>query len=386
MGCSRKQESASAAGAKDAPVKVTMTKVVTTPVERTVEITGTLFGEEEATVAAEVSGRVVEVVADLGDAIKNGELLARIDPTNYQLDIEEQRSELVTALAKLGLDTLPEGDIDYDTLPIVARASAQADNAKAKLERARKLFERTPALISEQDFADIQTQFEVATTSVNVERLNAKSLVADARVRESGLKLAQQRLANTRVLAPSEKLLTYRVASRRISLGELVTIGQPMFRLVASDRVKFRGQVPERYAKDVLVGASSQLLTDASAEPINAAVMRVSPAVDSQTRTFEVEIDAENAQGTLKPGSFMIARIRIGVKNDAKFVPSSAVQQFAGVQRVFSVKDGKVVEHRITLGKSVNDMREILDDVGDNLDQVIDNPRNVRAGMSVSPT
>ena len=132
-------------------------------------------------------------------------MLARIDPTDFRLAAEEQRASLQQSLARLGLEALPEGEIDVTTLPPVARAQAEASNAKAKFERARQLFEREPPLLSAQDFADIRTQNEVAETSVRVERLNAEAMLAEARSKASALAIAQKRLEETRIIAPMEQ-------------------------------------------------------------------------------------------------------------------------------------------------------------------------------------
>lgn len=356
--------------------------MTTKPTERSIEVTGTLYGEEEVSIAAEVPGRVVEVLADLGDPVQHGGPLAQIDSTDYDLAVEEQRAAMMTALARVGLDALPEGDIDTDALPIVLRAKAQAENAEARLTRARKLYERTPPLISEQDFSDIQTQHEVALTTVNVERLNAKSLVAEARAKASALRQAEQRLRDSRIIAPAEKPLTYRVAARQVSVGEVVSVGQPMFRLVASDRVKFRGQIPERFAGLVSVGSIAAISISSSPKPFDAKVSRISPAVDADTRTFEVEIEAANPDGLLKPGSFALARINTQTVAEARFVPESAVLTFAGVQRLFSVRDGKVVEHRVKLAKPDAGLREVLEDFT-GVESVIDRPRGLVAGTPV---
>lgn len=379
-GC-REQPAAATANAE--PTRVRLAAVETRPTDRYVEITGTLFGEEEVAVAAEVPGRVIEIRADLGDAVSHGGELARLDPTDYQLAVDEQRAAMLASLAKVGLDSLPEGDIDLSTLPVVARAEAQESNAAAKLDRARKLYERTPPLISEQDFADIRTQHEVASTSAGVERLNARSLAADARVRASALRTAERRLALTRLLAPAARPVTYRVALRRVSAGEVVAQGQTLFRLVASDRVKFRGQVPERFASRFAAGTPAQVIVDGYPAPFEAAVSRVAPAVDIATRSFEVEIGAANDDGRLKPGSFVRARIRVGTQPDARFVPDSAVSRFAGVQRVYSVKDGKAVEHRVETGEAVGGQRELLTALA-GVDAVIDAPRALRAGAPVT--
>lgn len=365
-----------------APREVTLVQVVAKPAERIIEITGTLFGEEEVIISAKVPGRVVRIAADLGDQVASAAPVASIDPTDYALAVEEQQAALEASLAKLAIDHLPTGDFDVSTLPLVARAQAEARNAEARLERAKRLFDRTPPLLSEQDYADIQTQAEVASTSAAVERLNAMSLIANARVSAAALSIARQRLADSTLAAPGEPALTYRVAARMVSVGELVSANQPLFRLVAVDRIKFRGQVPERFSSRLRVEAPAVLIADAYPEPFAANVSRISPAVDPQTRAFPIEILATNPDRRLMPGAFARARIVTDIDPDARFVPTSAVAQFAGISRIFSVHDGKVIEHRVTLGPETDGMREILSGLG-SVDQIIDRPRGLGAGVPV---
>lgn len=379
-GCDRAPERPAA----EAPParEVVLVPVVTKPAQRAIEITGTLFGEEEVTISAKVPGRIAAISADLGDEVASGATVAVIDPTDYTLAVDEQQASLQADLAKLGIDQLPTGEFDLSALPVVARAEAEARNAQARLDRARRLFERTPPLLSEQDYADIQTQSEVAVTSAAVERLNAMSLVASARVSAAALEIARQRLADSTITAPRDPNLTYQVASRMVSVGELVSANQPLFRLVAVDRVKFRGQVPERFAPQIHIDAAATLVADAYPEPFSAKVSRISPAVDPQTRSFDIEILAANPDRHLMPGSFVRAKIVTGLDEAARFVPASAVSQFAGVTRLFSVREGKVVEHRVTLGPEVDATREVISGLGP-VDQVIDRPRGLGTGVGV---
>lgn len=346
--CGDREPAPRAEAAQQPPREVRLVPVSQRAADRFVEFTGTVYGDEEVLVAAKVPGRIVAVHKDLGDSLMNGEPLARVDPTDYRLELDEARAQLMASLARIGLTRSPDNEVDLDSLPVVARAIAEAANATARLERARKLFERTPPLMSEQDFADIQTQSEVARTNVESERLNARSLLAEVRVRQSAVARAEQRLKDADIVAPPEKPLRFRVARRQVSVGEFVREGDPLFRLVASDRVKCRGLVPERFAGQVRVGADVVLnASGAAGEGIEAKVTRVSPAVDITTRSFEVEVEAENPTGNLKPGGFVRGRILTIAEEGVRFVPRSAVVQFAGVSRVMSVKDGKIVEHRV---------------------------------------
>lgn len=390
IGCERAPAAAASPRSVDAK-PITLTPIVTREAVRQVIVTGTIFGEQDVLVSAKVPGRVREVLADLGDVTDAGATLARIDQTDYTLAVGEQRAALSASLAKVGLPELPEGTIDLAQLPEVARATAEEANARSRLDRARLLYERTPPLISEQDFADIRTQFQVAATTAAVARLNADAQIADARVRASALRTAEQRLADTTITAPRELPLRYRVAERRVSVGELVTQGQALFRLVATDRVKFRGRVPERYAGRVSPGARTSLRIDAIPEPVLASVTRVAPAVDVESRSFEVEIEADNASGALKPGSFAHASIDLGAEAGVRFVPDEAVVTFAGVSRVYSVREGKAVEHRVTLGPAVQGQREILTDgrgrtALEGIAEVVVSPGNLRAGQPVITT
>lgn len=360
--------------AEPQPIDVRLVSVATLPAERYLELTGTLFGQEEVTVAAKVPGRIVEIYADLGDTVASGGRLAQVETTDYLLAVGEARSAWLAALARLGLTELPDGEIDLTALPVVARAKAQAANAVARLERARKLYDRSPPLISEQEFADIQTQSEVAKTEVQGEEISARAQLADARVRGAALALAQQRLADAGVIAPAELPLRYRVAARRVSVGEYVSAGTPLFRLVAVDRVKFRGSVPERFAGQITSGALASLQAEGYPKPFEARVVRISPAVDPTSRAFEIEIEADNPEQRLKPGGFLRARVRTHIDEQARYVPSSALSQFAGVQRLFAVRNAKVVELKVRTGEPRGDLIEVLDLPGD-VSAVIDEPR-----------
>lgn len=344
-------------------VQVRLAPVVRGPLDRTVPLTGTLFGREEATLSAKVSGRVAEIVRDVGDAAPSGEVVIQIDRIEYKLALAEREAALLAALAKLGLSKPPPGDFDASHVPTVQRARAEAANAAAKLERARQLFEQTPPLISEQDFADIQTQAEVAAQGAEVELLNANATLAEAQTNSATIAIAEQHLADTSVRAPTpmfQQTLVYRVSERLVSVGEFVNVGQALARVVAADIVKFRGEVPEQFAGQVSIGQSVTLAVEAFREKFAGKVTRVAPRIDPKTRTFEVEIEIPNEDGRLKPGAFARASIVVGTDDGVTLVPADAVVTFAGVRRVFSVKDGKAVEHRVETGVSRDGLVEIL--------------------------
>ncbi len=366
VACSKKTPPATSGTPTLPPVEVATAPVLRTAVERSLAVTGTLFGREEATISAKVGGRVVQVLRDVEDLAPSGEPIIQIDRTDYELALAERRASLLAALAKLGLSEIPGPEFDLASVPTVQRAHAESANVIARLERASSLFNQQPPLISAQDFADIQTQAEVSRQSAEVELLTARSVLADARTLAAAIATTQQQIDDTTVRAPRPvpgDTIQYRVSQRLASLGELVSPGQALVRLVAADVIKFRGQVPERFVEQVVRGRRASIAVDASKDPFDGLVTRVSPRIEPRTRAFEVEIEIQNAQDRLKPGAFATAAVVVESDTLVTLVPPEAVVTFAGVRRVFSIADGKAIEHRIEIGETYNGMIEIIGDL-----------------------
>ncbi len=386
-GCGRSAGAPGAAGPQAEPVVVALAPVQVRSIPRTIDATGTLFGEEEITISAKLSGRVADIMADVGDPILPGGALARIDGTDYRLALTERRTAVLATLAKIGLTALPPEGFDPSEVPTVVRARAEAANARARLERGRTLYEEDPPLISEEDFADLTTAWEVAVSGAEVELLTARAVVAEARALAAQAAVAEQRLADTLLRAPGragDPTPRYRVAERIVSLGEYVTEGRPTFRLVAGDLIKFRADVPERFVGEVAVGQGASVWVEAYDEPVEGETARVSPRIDPLSRTFQVEIHVPNADGRLKPGAFARGRIATRMDEGAAMVPEAAVATFAGVHKVFSVRDGKAVEHRVRLGDRRDGLVEIVGGL-DARDVVVSGAAELADGAPVRP-
>jgi len=187
--------------------------------------------------------------------------------------------------------------------------------------------------------------------------------------------LSEQRLSDTTVRAPAAAETEssavsaatskaaagrYAVAARLVSVGEYVREGTPMFRLVASDPIKFRAKVPERFASQVRVGQKANVLVEAYPDVFQGVIARINPQVELTNRTFEVEITVPNADGRLQPGAFARGSLLTRTDENVLFVPKGAVVTFAGVSKVFTVADGKAVDHRVSVGVTLDDQVEIV--------------------------
>lgn len=374
------------------PVDVSVDRSTIGSVERTIDVVGSLFGDEDAQISAKVAGQIVEVHKDVGDEAAPGEPLAQIDPVTYRLLRDQARMSLQQSLATLGLKQVPEGDeISIEQLPAVVQKRLEADNARRRYERAQQLFSGTSGSISEQEYTDLRTAAEIASAGYDVQLLEVQSQLADVRVREAELRIREQRLEDTTVRAPGvigttqpSSARRYLVAARQVSLGEFMREGTPMFRVVADDPIKYRASVPERYLADMRVGQPVRLRVEGRPQTFTGRISRLNPQIDATSRTFQIEAMFDNPDGLLRPGQFARAAVVIGSDPNVTLVPVEAVVAFAGVVRVFSVNDGKAIEHRVTLGQRVGERVEIVEGFSGEADVVVRGGTRLIDGMAVN--
>ncbi len=391
------------------PVRIALGSSVARPRQRAVSVVGTLFGDEEAVVSNKVPGKVIGIFKDVGDAVAPGEPMAQLLRNDYELSLRQREAALQEVLAKLGLSSPPGSEFDIEALPSVRRAALQMRNAEARYQRAKQLFEEKVSGLSPQDFENARTEWEVALSAYEVERLASRGLLGEVKTRQAELAIADQALRDTTLRAPrpsqqrgdpepttgeagavpadpappADPQRSWVVVERLISDGELKSAISPFFRLVDLDPLRLRAAVPERYVGAVRRGQKARASVEAYAQVFEGYVERVNPRVDIASRTFEVEIALPNPQGKLAPGSFARADILTHVDDQAVFVPAQAVYSFAGVDRVFTVKDGKAVELPVELGDRVGDDIEVVRGLKAGVTLAIGNVSKLATGVPV---
>ena len=381
------------------------------PVQRMVEVVGTLWGEEDVTVSNKVNGKVIAIFKDVGDRVEPGEPLAQLLRNDYQLSLNMKTSGLREVLAKLGTDKVPALDYDVSKMPAVRRSKLQADNARAKFERGRQLHEQKPPLLSDQDYADLEASFQVAQSGFEAELLTARALVTEARTRQAEVAIADQALADTTIRAPRLKYddpapggeamaaadaappggatpstgagRSFVVSERYTSVGELLPAVSKMFRVVDDDPLKFRAAVPERFVGDIKVGQKVAVTVEAYPDAFPGTVARINPQIDPANRTFQVEILVSNEKEMLRPGGFARGRVQTRMQPDVVFVPQESVVTFAGVNKVFTIKDGKAAEVGVELGDRDGDEVEVLKGLKGNESVVVSGTSKLATGVPV---
>lgn len=360
------------------PVSVTVVPVTVRKVERTIPVVGTLLGFEQVTISPKIEGRVAQLFFDLGDRVSSGAVLAELEDIDYRLALEQAERALEQELARLGLTDLPGPDFDPETNPAIVSARLLQENARQQYERQEKLISERAS--SAEVFQRVETELKVAEATLTQARLQIRATLAAVRQRHSAVEAAKQKLADTRVAAPkiepvkiaaeSELLpvsqLSYVVAERMVSVGEMVRAfpTTPIYRLVLDDLLKFKATVPERYVSQLKTGQEVRLAVEAwPGETFPGKVSRINPTVNVQSRTFEIEVTLPNREHRLKHGGFAKAEVVITTSDEARVLPLEALVRFAGVNKVFRVREGKAEEVLIALGTRGPDWFEVSGDL-----------------------
>ena len=361
---------------KARPVKLVAAAESTT--DRRVNATGTLAADESVILGTKVAGRIAEIAVDLGSRVRQGQVVARIDPTDFKLRVDQAVAALQQARSRLGLPA--EGTDDR----VVAENTAVVRQARAVLDEARLTRERFEQLWERQFVA--RAQLDTAVSALEVAEGRYQDALEEVRIRQgvllqrrSELELARQQLADTVVAAPIDGA----VAERRTSVGEFLAAGAPVVTLVKVHPLRLRIAVPERDAAGVVIGQAVMVTVEGAAGEHRGRVARISPSIVEQNRTLLVEAEVPNPSATLRPGAFARADIVVAGAVRVVTVPAESVVTFAGVEKVLTVSKGKTAEVRVQTGRRLGEQVEIVNGLTAG-QQVVQRPGNLVGGQSVA--
>ncbi|NUQ62303.1 MAG: efflux RND transporter periplasmic adaptor subunit [Pirellulales bacterium] len=375
-GCQRVSlpETTAEAKAGDSSPVVACVKAAPHRWPRTVRVQGSLWGDEHAVIGAKVAGRVREVLVDIGAPVAKNAVLATLDSEEFDLQVRQAEAQVEQVRAKLGLKPdQDEKSLDPRSVPTVLQEQAVWDDAKSKLERAESLIAKN--VISDEELQERRAETDVAEARY-LAALNAvEEERANLAVRSAELGIARQKLANATIRAP----FAGTVAARHIAPGVYLGIGQSVVTLVRIDPLRFRAGVPELLATQIAVGQEVKMSVQGQTGPLSARISRISPSLDTSSRSLTIEADVPNPGERLRTGLFAEAEIVVDPDAATLAVPSQAVSEFAGVEKVWLVRDGKAAEHEIKTGRRTGPLAEILDGLAEG-DTVVAEAGQGRAG------
>jgi RND family efflux transporter MFP subunit len=376
--CGSDRSATAVSESANSPRQVRVAPASEAEVARTVSATGTLAAEDEVILGAKVVGRVSEISVDLGSRVRKGQTVARIDPNDYRLRVNQADAALQQARVRLGLPAEGNSDkIDPEQTALVRQASAIRKEAQLTHDRMVELWNRNLIARAELDTAVSQlTVAEGRYQDALEEVRNRQGMLAQ---RRSELEIARQQLADTAIVSPIDGA----VKQRQASVGEYLAAGSAVVTLVRMDPLRLRLAVPERETRAVRIGQQVRLTVEGDPNEYQGRVARLSPAITEDNRTLLVEAEVPNERFLLRPGSFAKAEVVVEAGQEIVTVPKDAIVIFAGIEKVLTVAEGKAVEKRVRTGRRIGEAVEITEGVSLG-DRVIVNPGNLVSGQAVT--
>jgi len=292
---------------------------VTTAVSRNLEVWESSVGQLEArtapVIAAEVGGRIIAVSVDVGQGVKAGQVLAEIDPEDFRL---------ARALAAA----------DIDRLRSLIRAQ------RLQVKRLRALVEKKTANQSALDEAEARFG-----------ALQAQLVAARIRLQQ-----AERSIAKARITSP----IGGKVDERRISVGDYVKVGTPLFHLTTLDRLRVRLPFPESLGARLRVGLPARLSTPvAPGRKVAGEITDIRPEVSRTNRAIDVIIDLDNP-GDWEPGASVTGEVRVALHEGAIVVPETSVVRRPAGTVVYVIDDGRARQRVVQTGLQRDGQVEIL--------------------------
>lgn len=286
---------------------VTATRLASRPLERTLVASGSVAAWQEMSLGVELSGvRVTAVLVEVGDAVKPGQTLLRLDARTLEVQARQADAALDQAQANLAL--------------------ARAANARGDSLLERKLI-----------------------STADADQLKANLISAEAKLTtaQADRDAARLKLGFATLEAPQAGV----ISARSVEPGQVVSAGAELLRLIRDGRLEWRAELAEGDFTQIQAGAIVKLAGPDGAE-VSGRIRAVSPALDPQTRTGLVYADLPEP-GALRAGMFAQGRILLGTVA-AQVLPREAVVFRDGLPYVFVLQGNaavtKVTQQRVSLG------------------------------------
>ena len=330
-------------------------------------VSGTLVAREEAEVAARTDGlTIVEVDAEDGDHVRQGQVLARLDRS--QLDAMLAENDASTRRADAAID---------QARSLIAQSQAQAQFASADYERARKLGN---GVMAASTIEQRETAMKTAQAQLAAAQFALGAAEADRKSRDAERQELLVRIDRTEVKAPVSGI----VSRRSAKLGaDASTSGEPLFRIIENGAIDLEADVPEQELARLAVGMPAELKLPGVEGAVAGRVRLVNQEVDKASRTGKVRIalgDVSHAHiGAFASGEVERAR-REGLS-----APASALTRDGDSARLDVVRDGKVEERQVTPGIVNGDAVEIKQGLAEGESVVARAAAFLRPGDRVRP-
>ena len=331
-------------------------------------VSGTLVARDEAQVAARIDGlTIVELDAEDGDRVKEGQVLARLDRT--QLDAMLAENDAATKRADAAIDQAGS---------LIAQSQAQVQFANADFERAHKL---EAGVMAASTIEQREMAMKTAQAQLAAARFALGLAEADRKSRDAERQELEVRINRTEVRAPAAGIVSRRSARLGASAS---TSGEPLFRIIQDGAIDLEADVPEQTLARLAVDMPAELKLPGVEKPVLGRVRLVNQEVDKASRTGKVRIALEDVSHA-HIGAFASGQVELA-RRDGVGVPATALERDGDEARLDVVRDEEVDTRQVKPGITEGDWVEIQAGVTEGESVITRAAAFLRAGDRVRPT
>ncbi len=345
--------------AKIEAVCVTTAKPAVSSIILTTTLQGTILPVREAKISAKTGGRILSIFVQENSPVKQGDVVAKIDPTDAQIRLSQAEAGL--AAAKAGLK----------------QAETNLDLVKMEFERAERLKESNSIA---------QSAFDKANTGYKMACVQLELTKAQVNQAETNVTSARQGLEDTNITTPISGIIT----SKCLNKGEVISqmnISAPILTVMDISTVKLEVPASEDLITKIKRNQEVDVFLDAYPKKAWTGIIHdISPIVNPQSRTFTVTIYLENPDNLLKPGMFAQAKLELEKHEQVVCVPQGAVFNRGLDNYLYIVEKNHARLKQVKLGIADLERVEITEGLNTNDEVVIRGVESLQDGSRVDVT
>ena len=366
-GCSKKKEPEEEPAL---PVRVTAARIDS--VQRVINAEGILRALDQSAVMPKISAPVSKFYVNRGDHVRRGQVLATLENRDLAAGVVDARGSLEQAAASyrnVSSATVPDELVKAQSDADAARKARDA--ARVVVESRTKLLQEgaiAKRLVDEAAVAYVQADSNYQTAQKHLESMQSVGRQEEVKTAAGGMdsargkfQAAQAQLQYSQIRSPISGV----IADRAIFAGEMAAAGSALLTVMDISSVIARLNIPQAQAAFLKRGQSANVAATDSDIQVVGKVTVVSPAVDPQTTTVEVWVQAPNPGERLRPGGTVKVAIQAGVVMNAIVVPAAAIlpAQEGGSAVMVVGADSVAHEHKVEIGVRDGDKVQILSGV-----------------------
>ena len=327
------------------------------------EATGTVRARSSATIAAKWMGYVREVKVQVGDRVREGQLLVVLDARD--LDASANRAGAAREEVR---STIPEAD------SAVAAAKANLDLVQATFKRMNELYEKKS--ISDQEFDEASAKLKAAQAAFEMARAKRTQLDSKLAQADQEVRAAQVTRSYAEVQAPFAGIVT----AKSVDPGNLAAPGAPLL-TIERDGYRLEASVEASKLGAIHPGQAVSVTLDGIDRSIDVRVSEIVPAVEAASRAYIVKIDLPAEPG-MRSGIFGRARFQLGSRG-VLAIPAGAVTERGQLQSVLVAENGVARTRLITLGDKAKEQVEVLSGLSAGEKVIVPVPQGLMDGAHV---